>query len=335
MTAYSGVRIADFSQGLAGPMAAMLLGDFDAEVVKVEPPGGDRLKDHPGYLAWNRNKQVVTLDLETADGQAAARALIAGADVALFDHAPGRLEALSLDAASLTQTHPALVHAWMPAYGTAGVWSQLPAHHSLLAGLTGTAFRQGNWSDQPTHLILPVLHYAQAVMGAAAIGSALYERARSGLGQGVVISGLHGAAESSGVARMLGADPIPRGTPPGSNPRYRLYQCADGEWFFLGTLFTNFYKKAFEVLGLEDAFEALEMDMLAARDLLEGIFLTRTRAEWLEALQANDVPCAPVRRREAWFHGETVAEGGLRKTFQHPRHGEVAIPGPPARLSAT
>src|SRR6185436_19152256 len=121
----------------------------------------------------------------------------------------------------------------------------------------------------------------------------------------------------------------------GGNPRYKLYQCADGEWFFLGTLFTNFYRKAYEVLGLEDAFEALEMDMLAARDLLEGIFMTRPRAEWLEALQANDVPCGPVRRREAWFASETVAEGGLRKTFHHPRHGEVAIPAPPARLSAT
>jgi len=99
MTAYQGVRIADFSQGMAAPMAAMLLGDFAAEVVKVEPPGGDRRKDHPGYQAWNRNKQVVTLDLDTPDGMAAARALIAGADVALFDHAPSRLAALGVDAA--------------------------------------------------------------------------------------------------------------------------------------------------------------------------------------------------------------------------------------------
>ena len=335
MTAYSGVRIADFSQGCAGPMAAMLLGDFDAEVVKVEPPDGDRAKDHPGYQAWNRNKQVVTLDLETPEGLAAAKALIAGADVAIFDHPPGRLEALGLDGATLTQAHPALVHAWMPPYGSKGRWSQLPAHHSLLAGLTGTAFRQGSWSDQPTHLILPVIHYAQAVMGSAAIGSALFERARSGLGQAVTISGLHGAAEASGVARVLNGEPLPRGTPPGSNPRYRLYQCADGEWFFLGTLFTNFYRKAFEVLGLEDAFEALEMDMLAARDLLEAMFMTRTRDEWLEALQANDVPCAPVSRREAWFAGTTVADAGMRATFVHPTLGEVAMPNPPARLSAT
>jgi len=335
VSAYRGVRIVDFSQGVAGPMAAMLLGDFEAEVVKVEPPAGDRLKDHPGYLAFNRNKQVLTLDLKTAEGVAAARALIAGADVAIFDHAPGDLERLGLDGAALTATHPALVHAWMPPYGTKGRWSQLPPHHSLLTALTGSSFRQGAYADQPVHLILPILWYAQGVMGAAAIGSALFERGRSGQGQALTVSGIHGASESSGGARALEQPPLPRGIPPGANPRYRLYQCADGEWFFLGTLFTNFYRKAFEVLGLEDAFDALESDMLAARELLEEMFATRTRAEWLEALQANDVPCAPVRRREAWFAGETVREGGLREVFQHPKLGEVAMPGPPARLSET
>jgi crotonobetainyl-CoA:carnitine CoA-transferase CaiB-like acyl-CoA transferase len=223
----------------------------------------------------------------------------------------------------------------MPPYGTVGAWNTLAPHHSLLAGLTGSAFRQGAYADQPVHLILPVLWYAQGVMGAAAIGSALYERGRSGQGQALVVSGLHGASESSGGARALNQPPLPRGIPPGANPRYRLYQCADGEWFFLGTLFTNFYRKAFEVLGLEDAFEALETDMVAARELLEEMFATRTRADWLEALQANDVPCAAVRHREAWFAGETVREGGLRQVFQHPKLGEVAMPGPPARLSQT
>ena len=77
----------------------------------------------------------------------------------------------------------------------------------------------------------------------------------------------------------------------------RRYQCADGEWFFLGTLFSNFYRNAFRALGLEDAFEALEVDMVAARDLLSGMFESQTRDEWLEILWAHDVPCAPVRRR--------------------------------------
>lgn len=335
MSAYDGVRIADFSQGLAGPMAAMLLADFAAEVVKVEPPGGDRLADYPGYLAWNRNKRVVTLDIEAPKGLAAARDLIAGADVALFDQAPGRLEALGLDAASLTAAHTGLVHAWMPPYGTTGRWSGLPAHHSLLAGLTGMAFRQGAWEDQPIHLILPIAHYAQAVLGAGAIGAALLERSRSGRGQGVIVSGLNGAAEAAPPIRIEAVPPLPRGIPPGANPRYRLYQCADGEWFFLGTLFTNFYRKAFVALEMEDLFEALELDMVAARDLLEGIFLTRTRDEWLDLLRSHDVPCGPVGRRDAWFAREAVAQAGMRLTFPHPTLGEVAIPGPPARLSAT
>jgi crotonobetainyl-CoA:carnitine CoA-transferase CaiB-like acyl-CoA transferase len=335
VSAYKGLRIADFSQGVAGPMAAMLLGDFEAQVVKVEPPGGDRAKDRPGYQAFNRNKQVVTLDLETPGGLAAAKKLIAGADVAVFDHAPGKLEALGLDGATLSAAHPGLIHAWMPPYGTSGPWSDLAPHHSLLAGLTGTAFRQGAYADQPVHLVLPVLWYGQAVMGAAAIGSALYERGRSGLGQALTVSGLHGASEVSGPMRLLDQAPLPRGIPPGANPRYRLYQCADGEWFFLGTLFTNFYRKAFEVLGLEEAFEALELDQLAARDLLIEMFSTRTRDEWLEALQANDVPCAAVGSREAWFAGAVVGEAGMRKVMLHPTLGEVAIPEPPAKFSAT
>ena len=106
MGAYAGLRVVDASQGHAGPMAAMMLADFGAEVIKVEPPGGDRIARTPGYLMWNRGKARVTLDLERPADLAALKALIAAADVAVFDHAPGRLEALGLDGAALTSLHP-------------------------------------------------------------------------------------------------------------------------------------------------------------------------------------------------------------------------------------
>jgi crotonobetainyl-CoA:carnitine CoA-transferase CaiB-like acyl-CoA transferase len=335
VSAYRGIRIADFSQGVSGPMAAMLLGDFEAEVVKVEPPGGDRLKDHPGYHAWNRNKQVVTLDLDTPQGLAAARELIAGADVALFSDAPGRLEALGLDAVTLIAAHPALIHAWMPPYGTRGDWSNIPPHHSLLTALSGVAFRQGAYGDQPVHLVLPVLWYGQGVLGASAIGAALLERHRSGKGQAVIVSGLHGLSEVSGPVRVLDQPPLPRGAPLGASPSYRLYECADGQWFFLGCLFANFYLKLFEALGIAQHFERLALDPLLARDTLVAAFHTKPRTEWLQILQDNGVPCAPVGPREAWFAGETVAQGDLRQVFRHPKLGEVAIPAPPARLCET
>jgi hypothetical protein len=260
VSAYRGIRIADFSQGVSGPMAAMLLGDFEAKVVKVEPPGGDRLKDHPGYQAWNRNKQVVTLDLDTPAGLAASRALIAGADVALFSEPPGRLETLGLDAATLAAAHPGLVHAWMPPYGVRGDWSNIPPHHSLLTALSGVAFRQGCYGDRPVHLVLPLLWYGQGVLGASAIGAALLERQRSGKGQAVTVSGLHGLSEVSGPVRVLDQPPLPRGAPLGASPSYRLYECADGQWFFLGALFANFYLKVFQALGIEEHWERLALD---------------------------------------------------------------------------
>ena len=335
MSAYRGLRIADFSQGISGPMASMLLGDYEAQVVKVEPPGGDRLKDHPGYQVFNRNKEVTTLDLETPEGLAAARALIAGADVAVFSDPPGRLETLGLDAATLTAAHPGLVHAWMPPYGVRGDWSQIAPHHSLLSALSGVAFRQGAYADQPVHLVLPLLWYGQGVLGAAAIGAALLERQRSGKGQAVTVSGLHGLSEVSGPVRVLDQPPLPRGQPLGASPSYRLYECGDGQWFFLGALFANFYVKVFQAVGLEHRWEELAMDPLLARDTLMAIFQSRPRTEWLRILQHNGVPCAPIGSREAWFAGETVAQGGLRQVFQHPTLGEVAIPGPPARLCET
>lgn len=335
MSAYDGVRVLDFSQGVAGPMAAMLLADFAADVVKIEPPLGDRLKDQPGYLAFNRNKRVVILDLDTADDLEQARELIAAADVVLFDHAPGVLERLRLDAPTLTAAYPSLVHAWMPPYGTQGVWSRLPPHHSLLTALSGVAFRQGAYGDQPVHLILPLLWYGQAVTGAAAIGAALLERSHSGLGQAVTVSGLHGVAEVTGPVRVLAEPPLPRGAPLGAMPSYRLYPCRDGQWLFLGTLFANFYAKAIEAMGLMALWQDMLTDPLLARETLAAVFATRPRSEWLEILRAAGVPCAPVGPREAWFSGPAVAQGELRARFQHPVLGEVSIPQTPVKLSAT
>ena len=335
MSAYRGVRIADFTQGVAGPMACMLLGDFEAEIVKVEPPGGDRLKDHPGYPAWNRNKTVVTLDLCTPADLAQAKDLARAADIAVFDHPPGDLEALGLDAASLRDGAPHLIHVWMPPYGTCGRWSRMPPRHSLLAATSGIAFRQGAHGDSPIHLILPIGWYGQAVMAAGAMGAALYERGASGQGQAVTVSGLHGVSEVGGVVMVLDQPRLPRGAPQGASPSYRLYQCGDGEWFFLATLFMPFFRKAIDALGLGAHWEVLVLNPALALDVLEEVFRSQPRRHWLGLLADAGVPCAPVGNRTDWFAGEAVRHAGLRLEFDDPVRGSLAMPGPPARLSAT
>ena len=335
MTAYAGLRILDFTQGTPGPMATMFLGDFGAEVVKVEPPVGDHSAGRPGYETFARNKQILTLDLTKEADLSEVKALIAGADVVVFDHGPGKLEALGLDGATLCAAHPGLIHAWMPPYGVRGKWSTLPPRQNLITALTGMSFRQGAYKDTPVHLVLPLVWYAQAMMGANAIGAALLERSRSGRGQSVVVSGLHGMSQLTGPIDVRSAGVLPRGAPRGGAPNYRLYPCRDGQWLFLGTLFMNFFKLALGVLGLGDQYDAYLLDVERARRELDEAFLKEDRDVWLEKLRAAGVPCGPVGLREPWFDHPVIAEAGLRIGFDHPQKGRVAMPNIPVQLLDT
>ena len=333
--AYSGVRVLDFTSGVAGPMAAMLLGDFGAEVLKIEPPGGERLAGTPGYLAFNRNKQVLTLDLSRPGDLARAKTLLAGADVALVDQSPADLEAGGFSAAALAPDCPGLIHAWLPPYGTRGLWRDLPSRHSLLEALSGYSWRQGAEADRPIRLVSPFAWYGQAVSAATAIGAALFERARSGRGQGVVVSGLQAFAQIGGPVRALDQPRPPRSLAFGTNPRSRLYRCSDGGFLFVCAFFPSFYRKLFEVLGHGDVVDLFVADDEAARNLLDSVFLLQPRDEWLALLKGADVPCAPVQDREAWLQSTVVDEAGLRLELQHPMLGAVTMPGPPAAMSAT
>lgn len=345
--AFSGIRILDFTQGVAGPMAAMLLADMDADVLKVEPPGGDRLRDHPGYLCWNRNKRITTLDLATYGGLREARRLLAVADVAVFDARPGELERLGLDASTLLRDNPRLLHAWLPPYGTEGRWSQLEHDELLLGAVSGIAFMQMSFEEQPVALVTPQISYGHAVAAANAIAAGLLERAKSGTGQAVRISGLNGMAaiETGGAVNAAGVIRMSRGSLGGS-PNYRLYQCADGEWFFLGTLTMPFFIKALEAIDRLDllALEGVDGEIgnmlkpeVAANVMqhLEARFREKPREEWLRILHENGVPRGPVGVREDWFRAETVATNEMRLEFDHPVHGRVELPGVSAKLAQT
>ena len=267
--------------------------------------------------------------------------------MAIFDAAPGVLESLGLDGVTLTRAHERLVHVWAPPYGESGRWTSLPASHHLLTAFTGIASGQASYSGSPVHLVAPQAHYGQANCMATAIGAALFERVRSGLGQRVVVSGLHGAAQVLPSTRFEQEQRSIWGAPLGGAPNYRLYQCADGEWFFLGALFEALYVRALEVTGvLADLLSDPEIagDLSAAfvapgvqvtTRMLEAAFRTKARAEWLALLAAVDVPSGPVRTRADWFGGETIAANGMRLELEHPELGTVEMPGVSLKMSGT
>jgi crotonobetainyl-CoA:carnitine CoA-transferase CaiB-like acyl-CoA transferase len=328
MSAFQGVKVLDCSQGLVGPMAAMLLADFGAQVLKVEPPGGDRGAAKPGYKMWNRGKQRISLDIAGADRER-LETLLAAADVAIFDQSPRQMEALGLMDA--VERHPRLVRVWVPPYGTSGSWSELEAHHGALMALTGGAFRQSSYKYQPVYLVMPVLHYAQATMAAGAAGAALLERTKSGLGQAVTVSGLSAVALVGGASGNI----LPPGQRPlGASPSYRTYECGDGKFLFLATLFSYFFQRAVDAMGLsvalaEDVFPEDVTVMMEAR------FREKPRDEWLEILRAADVPCGPVSPREEWLGSELIANNDMRAVLDDPEVGPVEMPGVPIKLADT
>jgi crotonobetainyl-CoA:carnitine CoA-transferase CaiB-like acyl-CoA transferase len=345
---FADLRIVDFTQGIGGPLATMLFADLGADVLKVEPPEGDRANREPGYLCWNRNKRITTLDLGTYDGLREARRLVAAADVAVFDGLPGELERLGLDATTCLAANPRLVHAWLPPYGSEGRWSQLPPDELLLMALSGVAALQYSFEDQPIALVTPQVGYAQGTIAANGIAAALWERNRSGLGQALTVSGLHAVAsvESGGAINAEGMVRLGGRSSRGGVPHYRLYECSDGEWFFLGTLTPQFFLRALEATemlelmtlpGVDGEFANLFQQPMAAQvmERLEARFRAKPRDEWLRILHDAGVPRGPVGKREEWFRSETVGANEMRLTFEHPEFGTVEVPGVPIKLSET
>ena len=349
MKPYDGLRVLDFTSGIAGPMACGLLAQFGATVTKVEPPSGDPMAGSPGYLAWNCNKTRVVLDLDAADGIAAARRLLAATDVAVFDFSPARMEQLGLGAERLTAEHPQLIHAWLPMYGTAGRWEELEPHDSLLAAASCISFAQSSWDDVPVHLVTPQVSYGHGTLAAGAIGAAIFERQRSGMGQSVVCSGVHGyaAVRTGGAISAPGLQRMGAGLGSrGGSPNYRLYQCGDGGWLFLGTLTMPFFLRALEALDLLDllAMDGVEGELAnlqkapanqQAIAALDARFAERSLDEWLGVLKAHGVPVGPVGERNAWFASEQVAANGMRVELTDPALGTVAVPGVSAKLTDT
>ena len=328
MTAFQGIRVLDCTQGLAGPLASMLLGDFGAQVLKLEPAGGDRARHNPGYLTWNRNKKRLTLDVADPTERERLAPLLAAADIAVFDHSPRDLEALDLDAETLAEAHPRLIHLWMPPYGTTGRWSELPSHHATLTGLCGSAFRQGGYADQPVWHVAQIIHHAQGVMAATAAGAALIQRGPDGKGRAVTVSGLHAMAETACPISHVGYPAMGGGHPLGGSVSYRLYQCGDGEWLFLAALFSQFFERAIRALGLERA----TMDIGSA---IQARLLSGPRDQWLAAFREYDVPAAAVDHRESFLTSELVRANDLVAELPHPELGLVRMVGVPAWLKAT
>ena len=342
MTGFSNLRIVEFTTAIAGPYATMFFADHGADVVKVEPPGGDPYRAAPGFQTLNRGKRSCVLDLSTPGGRERALALIAGADVVVVDIPQHRARARGIDYEAVRAANPTAVYLAMPPYGERGPLVDRPQSPALMHAANGMSAGQESYTGDPVHLVLPIADYATALLGATALAAALRARARWGVGQMLEVSGLAGS-----LALQVGAQveteqipsrvkqPSPTGAK-GARPAYRLYQCGDGKWFYLGCASADFYQKMLIAVGHPELLAQEELSgsplgqdtpeaQALLTPLLEELFRSQPRDHWIEHFRAADVPAQPVLTRDEFFASELVTRNHGSTRVQHPELGEVAM----------
>ena len=346
----SHITVLELATGVAGPSAAQTLSDFGATVIKVEPPGGDPVRHWPGpsledgdsaaFLALNRNKQSIVLDLAHPPGRAAVRALAAKADVVIAD---SDLSALGLDAAELRAAHPSLVYALIdPALpdGTVG-------RDTLHQAASGYSSINGMPEGPPAKAGLPIIELTAANSLVQAVLAALYAREDSGEGQTVTVGLFRNALAMTyfyGMAYQVTGDPPQRhgNGSPAAAP-LGVFQAADGPLqMTLGgeLVWRKFVENIVEKPEwLTDPRYATNSARVANKPAItaavEAIFATQPRDTWVDAMRAGGVPGGPIRTiGEAVESGE-VQDRGLVGTAPHASGHEVPVAHNPIRFEKT
>lgn len=319
----AGIRVLDLSRLLPGPFLTMILGDLGAEVVKVEDPRlGDYLRGIPPakggvsgrYLAVNRNKRSLALDLKTQEGRAALLRLTEKADVIVESFRPGVLDKLGVGWSALSERNPGVILCSISGYGQDGPYRERAGHDLNYIALAGVLAMTGNAEGPPQ---LPGVQIADlaggGLWGAVGILGALVGRQATGRGRHVDISMTEGALAllAAELGNMdCGAEPT-RGTQTlnGGLACYGVYAAADGKYLALAALEPKFWTAFNEAIGRRVDFGDLLGDAAVqarVRAELAAIFATRTRAEWLAHFAGRDVCCEPVLE--------------LAELAEHPQH---------------
>jgi formyl-CoA transferase len=349
------VRVLDLTRVLAGPVGTMIIGDLGADVVKIERPGsGDDLRawgppftadgESAYFIAVNRNKRSVALDLKDEAGRDVFRRLVAEADVVVENFRAGTLEGLGLGWEELRRVNPRLVLVSLTAYGSSGPYRDLPGYDIVIQAMGGLMSVTGEPDGRPMRVGVAIVDVLSGLYIAIAIQGALRERDRTGQGQRVELSLLDVELASlvNVVHNYLIADQLPRrlGNAHPSIVPYEVFASADGHLAI--AVATEVQWRAFcPAIGraelAEDARFATNRDRVRHRDrlmaVLEGALLTRGTDEWVEVLRAADVPCGPVNTVDRVLADPQVAEGGLVRELERPS-GPVRVIGSPLRFEA-
>jgi crotonobetainyl-CoA:carnitine CoA-transferase CaiB-like acyl-CoA transferase len=362
-----GVRVLDLTRVLAGPWATQLLADFGAEVIKIERPGkGDDtrqwgppfLKDRDGrdtadaayYLACNRAKKSVTLDIATPEGRAIARSLALKSDVLVENFKVGDLARHGLDYATLSREHPRLVYCSITGFGQDGPYRDRPGYDFMVQGLGGLMSVTGERDDLPgggpQKVGVAVSDLFTGMYAANAILAALMHREKAGQGQHIdmALLDVQVAMLANLSSAYLASGEVPRrmGNAHQAIVPYHVFRAAD-EFLIVAVGNDSQFAKFCDVVERpqwpRDPRFATNPQRVRHRDLLVGMIAERMRAlparEWLALLEPAGVPCGPINDLSQVFADPQVRHRGMEVRAPHPAAGEVRMVANPVKFSAT
>ena len=348
----SGIKIIDLSSVISGPVATVLLADQGADVIKVEAPQGDIIRRmglgknnlSPGFVSANRGKRSICIDLKEPAGVAIVKKLIADADVFIQNFRPGAIERMGLSYDVMSVLNPRLLYVSVSGFGETGPYAHKRVYDPVIQALTGLPDVQADSATSRPKMVRTIIpDKVSALTTAQAITAGLLERERgSGEGQHIKVAMIDATIsflwpEALGGLTMVGGEKNVRR---GQLAQDLIFETKDG-YITCGAVSDSEWKGMCAALEqphwLDDERFSTPMGRVANAkeriDSMGDVLKSRTSADWLERLDANDVPCAPVLSRPEILENEQVKANKLISQYEHPGLGQIRQPRPGAKFS--
>ena len=366
-SALEGIRVLDLSRVLAGPWCSQNLADLGADVIKVERPGagddtrgwgppflktrdGEDTEDSAYYLAANRGKRSITVDLSTEAGREIIRGLAAVSDVVIENYKVGDLAKFGLDYASLSAINPALVYCSITGFGQTGPWSHRPGYDFIIQGIGGLMSVTGEADDQPgggpQKVGVAVVDLLTGMYATQAVLAALFHRSRTGEGQYIdmALLDVQVAMTANMSTNYLHSGKAPRrwGNAHPNVVPYQTFRTADG-WIIVATGNDGQFRRFCELGGrpelADDPRFARMRDRIGSRDvlvpMLAEMVATRTSKAWIDGMEAAGVPCGPINDLAQVFENPQVQARGMRVDIERADAGPVKLVANPIKATRT
>jgi crotonobetainyl-CoA:carnitine CoA-transferase CaiB-like acyl-CoA transferase len=327
-----GVRVLDLALFLPGPHLSQLMADHGADVIKLEPPGAGDPGRHIGlgergqsvfFRNLNRGKRSVSLDLRSGAGREALLRIAETVDVFIEAFRPGVATRLGFDDVTVRRRNPRIIYCSLTAFGQTGPYRDIPAHDLACEAYAGMVSVNLGQDGQPAMPHVPVADFAAASMALAGILMALYRREKTGVGDRLDIS-MHDAAlawlpNALGPVFVEKRAPVPQGERTwGGGAFYRVYRTSDDRHVVLGGQEIKFVRNLLTEWGRPDLIAPCERGpgphQQPVAEFLQGVFATKTQAEWIEWFRGRDICFAPVKNLREAFDDPQANARGMRLT---------------------